>query len=644
MAQIQRIKTGDTNWGDEATKLNTNFNQLNQNKVEAVPGSRLITEEEAQKLNYLRNLEQPNLNETDQSSFAYVKGQEKIQLIMKAQELQNPPTSSTLTYRVNGETFSYKIGQFVRAIVDGEPEIYQLYNIVNGSAVWKETNTGSGGGGEVSGYAKGFSWYELTNSGDIKPVNGITLSKSLVTYTVTESGITGDTTNIYSLIVWDPTDATDKTVTYKASAGLTVEINEGVIANITAEPGYYTITITTVDGSHTATLNVKIQPLEPVNVPVESISVSKSEVEIDTNNRGGIDVSQYITVFPDNATDKSVTYEISSSDSKYATVSSSGIVTAKSINGPFTVEVKSVSNPEVVATIKMRAYTTLTGISKLNNMVIAGQNQSATFRISIIPTYANRFNPFTVQSLNPDIASVKASGPVTYTVTSVGLGTTQILITNGPIREQFDVTVQRRANIAVKNITLSEQNKLMFADDEFTLTATVEPTDATEEIDWSVTPSDLLAVSYPNNKTANITVLLKVGTAIVSAANKDRSSVATCTIKCSGGISVVSLNFQPVQGSHNYCVVSILKYPNKTARENSRDENGDFTPTSQSTWIIQNSTESTVMSVTLAREECLGINQTASKAIWRIDGVAQSGRTGTVDCDNKSHNIQFNGG
>lgn len=287
MAQIQRIKTGDTNWGDEATKLNTNFNQLNQNKVEVVPGSRLITEEEAQKLNDLQNLEQPNLNETDPSSFAYVKGQEKIQLIMKAQELQNPPTSSTLTYQVNGETFSYKIGQFVRAIVDGEPKIYQLYNIVNDSAVWKETNTGSGGGGEVSGYAEGFSWYELTNPGDIKPVNGITLSKSLVTYTVTESGITGDTTNIYSLIVWDPTDATDKTVTYKASAGLTVEINEGVIANITAEPGDYTITITTVDGSHTATLNVKIQPLEPANVPVESISVSKSEVEIDTNNRGG---------------------------------------------------------------------------------------------------------------------------------------------------------------------------------------------------------------------------------------------------------------------------------------------------------------------------------------------------------------------
>lgn len=542
MAQIQRIKTGDTNWGDEATKLNTNFNQLNQNKVEVVPGSRLITEEEAQKLNDLQNLKQPDLNETDPSSFAYVKGQEKIQLIMKAQELQNPPNASTLTYQVNGETFSYKIGQFVRAIVDGEPKLYQLYDIVNGSAVWKEVNTGSGGGGEVSGYAEGFSWYELTNPGGIKPVNGITLSKSLVTYTIAESGITGDTTNIYSLIVWDPTDATNKTVTYKASAGLTVEINEGVIANITAEPGDYTITITTVDGSHTATLNVKIQPSEPANVPVESISVSKSEVEIDTNNEGGmggIDVSQYITVFPDDATDKSVTYEISSSDSKYATVSSSGIVTAKSINGPFTVKVKSVSNPEVVATINMKAYTTLTGISKLSNMVIEGQNQSATFRISIIPTYANRYNPFTVQSLNPDIATVSAPEADTYTVTSVGLGTTQILVTNGPISEQFDVTVQR-ANFAVKKITLSKRNKSMSAGDRFTLTAKVEPTDATEEIDWSVTPSDLLAVSYPDNKTAKITALLKVGTAIVSAANKARSSVATCTIQCSGDTSRIA--------------------------------------------------------------------------------------------------------
>lgn len=184
----------------------------------------------------------------------------------------------------------------------------------------------------------------------------------------------------------------------------------------------------------------------------------------------------------------------------------------------------------------------------------------------------------------------------------------------------------------------------MLADDKFTLTATVEPADATEEIDWSVTPSDLLAVSYPNNKTANITALLKVGTAIVSAANKDRSSVATCTIQCSGGTSVVSLDFQSAQGSHNRCVVSIIKYPNKTVRENSRGDNGDFISTPQSTWIIKDAIKSTIMSVTIPGEECLGINQTASNAIWRIDGVAQSGRTGTVDCDNKLHNIQFNGG
>lgn len=107
---------------------------------------------------------------------------------------------------------------------------------------------------------------------------------------------------------------------------------------------------------------------------------------------------------------------------------------------------------------------------------------------------------------------------------------------------------------------------------------------------------------------------------------------------------MVSLDFQSVQGPHNLCVVSILKYPNKTARENSRDAYRDFTPTSQSTWIVKNSTESTDMLVKLSGEECLGINQTASRAIWRIDGVAQSGRTGTVDCDNKPHSIQFNGG
>lgn len=64
----------------------------------------------------------------------------------------------------------------------------------------------------------------------------------------------------------------------------------------------------------------------------------------------------------------------------------------------------------------------------------------------------------------------------------------------------------------------------------------------------------------------------------------------------------------------------------------------------QSTWIIKDSTESTIASITISGEECLGINVKSSNAIWRIDGVIQSGRTGTVDCDNELHNIQFNGG
>lgn len=47
------------------------------------------------------------------------------------------------------------------------------------------------------------------------------------------------------------------------------------------------------------------------------------------------------------------------------------------------------------------------------------------------------------------------------------------------------------------------------------------------------------------------------------------------------------------------------QYPTQTARENSRDDYGDFTPTSQSTWIIKNATESTVMSVTISGEDAL---------------------------------------
>lgn len=142
------------------------------------------------------------------------------------------------------------------------------------------------------------------------PVSSITLDKSEASLTI------GETLQLTATLI--PEEATDKSVTWSSS--------DEKVATVTAEGlatavgiGKVVITATTNDGtSLSATCEITVLP-----VYVTSVTLNYTEYAIETTKAKTLQLTS--TVLPDNATDKSLTWE--TSDDTVATVSDTGLVT-----------------------------------------------------------------------------------------------------------------------------------------------------------------------------------------------------------------------------------------------------------------------------------------------------------------------------
>jgi uncharacterized protein YjdB len=139
------------------------------------------------------------------------------------------------------------------------------------------------------------------------PVTGVTLSPPTVAIPV------GGTQQLTVTVA--PTDATNKTVTWTSSnTAVSTVSTTGLVTAVGA--GTANITVTTQDGSYTATSQITASV-----IAVTGVTVSPSSASLET----GATTTLIATVLPTNATNKTVTW--SSSNSSVATVSSSGVVT-----------------------------------------------------------------------------------------------------------------------------------------------------------------------------------------------------------------------------------------------------------------------------------------------------------------------------
>ena len=140
------------------------------------------------------------------------------------------------------------------------------------------------------------------------PVTSVSLDK-------TSLGLTeGDTETLTATV--EPSDATNKNVTWSTSDASIATVTDGVVTAVA--PGTATITVTTEDGNKTATCAVTVTA---ATVPVTGVTLNKTSTSLYVGDTETLTA----TVAPDNATDKTVTW--TSSNPSVATVEN-GVVTA----------------------------------------------------------------------------------------------------------------------------------------------------------------------------------------------------------------------------------------------------------------------------------------------------------------------------
>lgn len=152
------------------------------------------------------------------------------------------------------------------------------------------------------------------------PVTGVSLSSTSMSMEV------GDTKTLTATIV--PSNATNKNVSWSSSNTLVASVSTSGVVTAKAV-GTTTITVKTADGSKTASCSVTVKAREiipdpePEPVAVTGLTLSSESVQLPTGSTYTIKYE----VSPSNATNKSVTFR--SSDTSVATVSTSGVITAK---------------------------------------------------------------------------------------------------------------------------------------------------------------------------------------------------------------------------------------------------------------------------------------------------------------------------
>ena len=333
-------------------------------------------------------------------------------------------------------------------------------------------------------------------------VSSITLDKSSASLKVGETVTLSATVN--------PSDATDKTVTWTTSDATVATVSNGVV---TAKK-LGTTTITAKAGEKTATCSITVIP-----TPVTSVTLNKTSASL----KVGETVTLTATVGPDDATDKAVTW--TTSDATVATVSN-GVVTAKKL-GTATITAKA---GEKTASCTITVITTpVTSVTLSKTSASLKVGETVTLSATVNPSDAT---DKTVTWTTSDATVATVSNGV---VTAKKLGTATITAKAGEKTATCSITV---IPTPVGSITLTLVSASLTVGESVTLSATVGPVDAIDKtVSWSSSNATVANVSN------GVVSAKKIGTATITA--KAGNKTATCSITVvSAPVGSITLNLQ----------------------------------------------------------------------------------------------------
>ena len=137
----------------------------------------------------------------------------------------------------------------------------------------------------------------------------------------------------------------------------------------------------------------------------------------------------------------------------------------------------------------------------------------------------------TWESSAPGVATVDTNGKVT--AVAEGTATITVTTTDGNFEDTCTVTVTQPAETPVTSVTLDKTSLTLDVGGSDTLTATVEPANATDKaVTWSTSNENVATVDQNGNVKA-----VGAGTATITAAASDGSGkTATCEVTVNGPV------------------------------------------------------------------------------------------------------------
>ena len=280
-------------------------------------------------------------------------------------------------------------------------------------------------------------------------------------------------------------------------------------------PGTAIITVTTVDGGHTATCTVKV---------IQHVTGLTLEKHVSTLKVGEQELMR-ASISPDNADDKTMKW--TSSNNQAAIVDSNGNVTAKKA-GDVWIKAVSNDNAEAKDSCKLTVIQPVTGVSLSKENITfnyAGDKQQLT--ATITPADASN-KDIRWNSTNDNVCVVNNG-----LVTAVGAGTASVTVTT--VDGNYSASCIVKVTQHVANISLNKSTLSLKVGKSERLSAIITPDDAENKaVSWTSSNSQVAFVDANGNVTA-----LKAGEAWIKAVSND-NTVAKDSCK----VSVI----QPVTG------------------------------------------------------------------------------------------------
>ena len=315
-------------------------------------------------------------------------------------------------------------------------------NATNKAVSWKSSDTGVAtvdNSGKVTAVKAGSATITVTTTDGSKTA---TCSVTVTSKTVNVTGVTLDKTEIEMtegaeetlIATVAPADATNKDVTWSTSDSNIAGVSDGKVTAV--KEGEATITVTTSDGSKTATCKVKVKA-----ITLEGLSVNPATLEIVEGETKQLEVK----FNPESYADKSVNW--ASDNKSVATVDENGLVKAvKPGECKIYVESAKDKTKQAFCEVTVTPDPTLKGISFPYTSLTMKKGETKQIQVVFDPEYANNKN-VTWESSDPAVATVDNAG----SVTAVWNGEADITATSqeGGLTATCKVTVSQQAGAQI---------------------------------------------------------------------------------------------------------------------------------------------------------------------------------------------------